>query len=53
MDYHANCNFTEELKEQKGTFVHHFVFFGMKDIYLKNIRLWVRDNYIQNKSKNE
>lgn len=53
MDYHANCNYTEELKEQKGTFVHHFVFFGMKDLYLKNIRLWVRDNYIQNKSKNE
>lgn len=53
LDYHANCNFTEEIKEQKGTFIHHFVFFGMKDLYLKNIRLWVRENYILNKSKNE
>lgn len=53
LDYHANCNYTEEIKEQKGTFLHHFVFFGMKDLYLKNIRLWVRENYIQNKSKND
>lgn len=53
LDYHANCNYTEEIKEQKGTFFHHFVFFGMKDLYLKNIRLWVRENYILNKSKND
>lgn len=53
LDYHANCNYTEEIKEQKGTFLHHFVFFGMKDLYLKNIRLWVRENYILNKSKND
>lgn len=51
LDYHANCNYTEEVKEQKGSFLHHFVFFGMKDLYLKNIRLWVRENYIQNKNK--
>lgn len=53
LDYLANCNYTEELKDQKGIFLHHFVFFGMRDIFLKNIRLWVRENYIQNKSKGE
>lgn len=52
LDYHANCNYIEELKEPKGSFLHHFVFFGVRDIYLKNIRLWVRDMYIQSKSKN-
>ncbi len=51
-DYHANCNYFEEVKEGKTiNYVHHFVFFGMKDFYLKNIRLWVRENYIQSKSK--
>jgi hypothetical protein len=51
-DYHANCNYYEEVKDGKNTFYnHHFVFFAMKDYYLKNIRLWVRENYIQSKSK--
>ncbi len=51
-DYHGNCNYFEELKEGKNvSYIHHFVFFGMKDFYLKNIRLWVRENYIQSKSK--
>jgi hypothetical protein len=51
-DYHASCNYYEEFKEgQKVTYNHHFVFFGMKDFYLKNIRLWVLENYIQSKSK--
>lgn len=53
-DYHANCNYYEEIKEGKTVnYVHHFVFFGMKDFYLKNIRLWVRENYILNKSKDQ
>lgn len=51
-DYHASCNYFDEFKEGKNvTYNHHFVFFGMKDFYLKNIRLWVRENYILSKSK--
>jgi len=51
-DYHANCNYFEEVKDGKTTvYNHHFVFFAMKDYYLKNIRLWVRENYILSKSK--
>lgn len=53
-DYHASCNYVEEIKEpNKTVYNHHFVFFAMKDFYLKNIRLWVRENYIQSKLKNE
>ncbi|MBL7545908.1 MAG: hypothetical protein JNL11_18970 [Bdellovibrionaceae bacterium] len=51
-DYHANCNYFEQVKDGKTVFyIHHYVFFGMTDFYLKNIRLWVRENYIQSKSK--
>lgn len=53
-DYLASCNYVEEVKDAKGvTFNHHFVFFAMKDFYLKNIRLWVREAYIQSKSKEQ
>lgn len=52
-DYHASCNYHEEVRDGKNVvYNHHFVFFAMKDFYLKNIRLWVRENYIQSKSKN-
>lgn len=52
MDYIASCNYFEELKEGlKKSYFHHFAFFGVTDIYLKNIRLWIRENYIQQKSK--
>lgn len=51
-DYHASCNYHEEFQDGKNVvYNHHFVFFAMKDYYLKNIRLWVRENYIQSKSK--
>ncbi len=53
-DYLASCNYVEEVKEAKGvTYNHHFVFFAMKDFYLKNIRLWVREAYILSKSKEQ
>lgn len=53
-DYLASCNYVEEVKDGKNVvFIHHFVFFAMKDFYLKNIRLWVREAYIQSKSKDQ
>jgi hypothetical protein len=45
----SNCNFTEEQQGKKGVFSCHFVFFGMTDHFLKNIRVWIRDNYISSK----
>ena len=44
-------NFTEDDKNTKGNYFNHFVFFGMKDIYLKHIRVWIRDNYVHTKEK--
>lgn len=46
----ATVNFTEEQKTGEG-FLNHFVFFGMKDHYLKYIRLWLLDAYIKGKDK--
>ena len=48
----ANCNFTEPDKGGDG-FTNHFVFFGMKDHYLKHIRLWMREAYIKQKGTEE
>lgn len=45
----SNCNYTEEKQGEKGVFNCHFVFFGMTDHFLKNIRVWIRDNYILSK----
>ncbi len=46
----GTCNFAE--KEKGGDeFLNHFVFFGMKDHYLKHIRLWLREAYIKQKEK--
>lgn len=47
----SNCNFTEEVPGKKDEFNCHFVFFGMTDHFLKNIRFWIRDNYILSKEK--
>ncbi|WII71589.1 hypothetical protein QJS83_14055 [Bdellovibrio sp. 22V] len=46
----GTVNFTEK---DKGAdyFLNHFVFFGMKDMYLKHIRLWLREAYIKAKEK--
>jgi len=49
LEYLGNCNFTEAVEGEEPHFVNHFVFFGIKDQHLKNIRLWIRDNYIQSK----
>lgn len=45
----ARCNFTEEVTGDQKGFINHFVFFGMRDHYLKSIRLWIRDTYINSK----
>lgn len=45
----ANCNFSEEAQGKKGVFNNHFVLFGMTDHFLKNIRVWIRNNYILSK----
>jgi hypothetical protein len=47
------CNYTEKshLKDEhnKETFLHQFIFWGMTDHYLKQIRIWLLSNYIQKK----
>lgn len=53
----AFCHYTE--KNQSGdpkdgvSFLHQFVFFGMTDHLLKQIRLWLLHNYIVQNQKNE
>lgn len=46
----ATCNYFEETA-QKGIFSNHFVFYGMTDLFLKSIRIWIRDNYINQKEQ--
>ncbi len=46
----GTVNFTE--KEKNADYhLNHFVFFGMKDYFLKHIRLWLREAYIKTKEK--
>lgn len=42
------CNFSE--KKGEGAIHNHFVFFGIRDQMLKHIRMWIRENYILQKS---
>lgn len=51
LEYLGNCNYTQEMEGEEKYFQNHFVFFGMKDHFLKYIRLWIRENYIQQKEK--
>lgn len=46
----ATCNFTEP-GSSADEWKLHFVFFAMKDILLKAIRNWIRENYILSKDK--
>ncbi|WP_413561263.1 hypothetical protein [Bdellovibrio sp. HCB209] len=46
----GTVNYTEENKTDHS-FLNHFVFFGMKDAFLKHIRLWLVDAYIKTKEK--
>jgi hypothetical protein len=47
----ATCNFTEQDKSNPAVFLNHFVFFGVKDLHLKHIRLWTMNAYIKSKDK--
>lgn len=47
----GTVNFTEKDKGGGAFFLNHFVFFGMRDHYLKHIRLWLREAYIKTKDK--
>ncbi len=46
----GTCNYTEKDKNGGNFHLNHFVFFGMKDLFLKHVRLWVRNSYIHSKS---
>ena len=48
----AFCHYVEPAQGEKGMFLHQFMFFGMTDHYLKQIRLWIMQDYIlQNKKE--
>lgn len=47
----GTVNFTDKDQNNGEFFYNHFVFFGMKDFYLKHIRLWLREAYIRSKEK--
>lgn len=47
----GTVNYTEEGHGDDENSLNHFVFFGMKDYYLKHIRLWLREAYIKTKDK--
>jgi len=51
LEYTGTCNYIEAVEGEDPHVLNHFIFFGMKDIFLKNIRLWIRENYIQSKDK--
>ena len=47
----AFCNFAEKVKPKAGdkteSYFHQFIFFGMTDHYLKQIRIWLLQSFIQ------
>src|SRR5690606_21337817 len=49
----AFCNFKEKSKlkdeHNKDSYLHQFIFWGMTDHYLKQIRIWLLSNYIEKK----
>ncbi|MES2801236.1 MAG: hypothetical protein V4654_01985 [Bdellovibrionota bacterium] len=54
----AFCHYTEKSqgsgkKDEPPGFLHQFVFFGMTDHLLKQIRLWLLHNYIVSNQKND
>ncbi len=49
----ATCNFSKENEAEKGLFENHFVFFGMQDVFLQHVRVWIRENYVLSKQGQE
>lgn len=48
MELLGRCNFVKENKDRK-CFDHQFIFFALNDSFLKAIRIWIRNTYIQSK----
>ena len=47
----ARCYGFEEHPTEDGQFLLHFTFYGIQDNGLKRIRKWIREEYVQEKSK--
>jgi hypothetical protein len=45
----GSCNFNVPLEGEETGFENHFVFFGMTDLYLQHVRVWIRENYVNSK----
>ncbi len=46
----AICNYSEPVEDSaEPMYRHQFVFFSVTDVSLKQIRIWIRSNYIENK----
>jgi hypothetical protein len=45
----CTCNYVEALENEKGMYKCQFVFFGISDFFLKNIRIWIRNTYVHSK----
>lgn len=50
-EFLANCNYSQPHPSEKDLFQVHFVFFGVTDILLKQIRVWILENYVNEKQK--
>lgn len=50
-EFMATCNFTEESSTEKGVYFNHFVFFGVRDQFLKHLRRWILQNHVENKDE--
>lgn len=48
-EFLATCNYAEESSAEKGVFFNHFVFFGVKDHFLKYLRRWILQNHVHSK----
>jgi hypothetical protein len=49
----GTVNFTQEDESDPTITYNHFVFYGMRDVFLKHIRLWLRETYIKGKASEE
>jgi hypothetical protein len=51
LEFRTNCNYFSAHPTEKDQFQNHFVFFGITDVYLKKIRVWILENYVLSKQK--
>lgn len=51
LEYLGTCNYSEPDPNNKEVHLNYFVFFGITDAFLKNIRVWIRENYAHEKEK--